>query len=118
MRLSIVNSWCTLRAACAAKPAELYTYSAATAVRVALLAAGFYVAAGVGTGPKADTTVAFTHADGARRHPHTPPLLGPDWLARWSRSSAKSPASLAPDARAAFERRIAEHPQFTAPPPA
>src|SRR5581483_7952077 len=33
------------------KAAELYTYSASTAVRAALLAAGFFVAQGIGTGP-------------------------------------------------------------------
>jgi len=38
---------------CQPKPVELYTYSAATAVRVALLTAEFFVAEGVGTGPKA-----------------------------------------------------------------
>ena len=52
---------------CGPKSAELYTYSSATAVRVALLTAGFFVAEGAGTGPKADTTLAFTqeHRRGA-----------------------------------------------------
>ncbi|MGZ8453455.1 MAG: MnmC family methyltransferase [Candidatus Binatia bacterium] len=49
-------------ARCLAKPAELYTYSAATAVRVALLNAGYWVAQGVGTGPKSETTIAFNRA--------------------------------------------------------
>ncbi|MGZ8426506.1 MAG: MnmC family methyltransferase [Candidatus Binatia bacterium] len=49
-------------ARCLAKPAELYTYSAATAVRVALLSARFWVAQGVGTGPKSETTIAFNRA--------------------------------------------------------
>ena len=52
-----------IAAHCAPKSAELYTYSAATAVRVALLTAGFYVAEGTGTGPKASTTAAFTRAE-------------------------------------------------------
>jgi queuine tRNA-ribosyltransferase len=43
-----------------AKPMALFTYSASTAVRAALLWAGFRVAEGVGTGPKATTTIAFT----------------------------------------------------------
>jgi queuine tRNA-ribosyltransferase len=98
--------------ACAPKPAELYTYSAATAARVALLSAGFFVGEGVGTGPKADTTIAFTRAGGAQAHPHAPRLLGEEWLARWRRSSSKAPASLSPEARADFERRIESHPQF------
>jgi queuine tRNA-ribosyltransferase len=97
---------------CATKPAELYTYSAATGVRVALLSAGFFVAEGVGTGPKAETTIAFTHADAASAHPRMPRLLGEEWLARWRRSSSKFPASLAPEARAEFERRIENHLQF------
>jgi queuine tRNA-ribosyltransferase len=99
--------------ACAAKPAELYTYSAATAVRVALLSAGFFVGEGVGTGPKAATTVAFTHRHAALGHPQPPRLLGPDWLARWRRSSSKVPATVPLDARWQFERRIEQHPQFT-----
>src|SRR5688572_21956195 len=49
--------------ACATKPVELYTYSAATAVRAALLSAGFFVGEGVGTGPKADTTIAFSRVE-------------------------------------------------------
>ena len=97
---------------CAPKSAALYTYSSATAVRVALLTAGFFVAEGVGTGPKADTTLAFTRADGAAQHPATPKLLGAEWLGRWRRSISKFPASLAESDRTAFERRIESHPQF------
>lgn len=98
--------------ACAPKPAELYTYSAATAVRVALLSAGYFVGEGVGTGPKADTTIAFTRSEGARAHPRAPRLLGEEWLARWRRSSSKVPASVPPEARVEFEKRIESHPQF------
>ncbi len=100
--------------ACAAKPAELYTYSAATSARVALLSAGFFVGAGVGTGPKAETTVAFTRGDGASNHPGSPRLLGPEWLTRWRRSSSKFPATLPAEAQPAFEACIDRHPQFTA----
>ena len=98
--------------ACAPKPAELYTYSAATAVRVALLSAGFFVGEGVGTGPKAATTIAFTRADGARAHPQAPRLLGEEWLVRWRRSSSKVPASVPAEGRLDFEQRIERHPQF------
>ena len=76
-------------ARCLTKPAELYTYSAATAVRVALLSAGFFVAYGVATGPKTETTIAFNRAEGATQHPMTPPLLDHKWLARWRRSERK-----------------------------
>lgn len=96
------------------RPAELYTYSAATAVRVALLTAGFHVAAGVGTGPKANTTAAFTHAASLATHPAAPSLLGTDWLARWRRSDSKFPASLPEAEKPAFTQRIEQHPQFSA----
>ncbi|MGH7930651.1 MAG: tRNA guanosine(34) transglycosylase Tgt, partial [Candidatus Binatia bacterium] len=61
---------------CLPKPAELYTYSASTAVRVSLLTAGFFVAEGAGTGPKSDATIAFTTAKGAGDHLLSPRLLG------------------------------------------
>lgn len=101
-----------IRAHCGPKAAELYTYSASTAVRVALLVAGFFVAEGVGTGPKSTTTIAFTRANGADTHPLAPPLLGQDWLARWRRSHAKFPASLTPDGRVHVAQRVESHPQF------
>ncbi len=91
---------------CANKPAELYTYSASTAVRVALLSAGFYVGRGIPMGPKEETTIAFSHRQGARE------LLGPEWLGRWSRSHVQFPPGLSDVERAAFERRITGHPQF------
>jgi queuine tRNA-ribosyltransferase len=101
-------------AQCAPKSAELYTYSAATSVRVSLLTAGFFVAAGVGTGPKADTTLAFSRADGASQHPRTPALLGAEWLGRWRRSISKFPTGLAVEEQAAFAARFEAHPQFAA----
>jgi queuine tRNA-ribosyltransferase len=107
-----IETFARLLGFCGLKPAELYTYSAATAVRVSLLRAGFFVAEGAGTGPKATTTIAFTHADGAARHPQRPPLLGEDWLARWRRSSSKVPASVPAEQHAEFEQGIEGHPQF------
>jgi queuine tRNA-ribosyltransferase len=97
---------------CTAKSTELYTYSAATAVRVALLAAGFFVAEGVGTGPKAATTIAFSRATGVEEHPHAPRLLGYQWLARWRRSHVQFPSTLSTEDRTHFARRIETHPQF------
>ena len=80
------------------KPVELFTYSSSTAVRSALLAAGFAVARGVGSGPKEETTIAFANL------PHsTHAVLGADWLARLERSSARDPE---------LERRVRAHPQF------
>jgi len=97
---------------CTPKSTELYTYSASTAVRAALLAAGFFVAEGIGTGPKSTTTVAFTHATGAAMHPHAPRLLDQHWLARWRRSDVKFPLTLSIEARTHFASHIENHPQF------
>ena len=91
------------------KPTELFTYSASTAVRVALLNAGFYVAIGEGTGVKKETIVALS--PGFAR-PCRYALLTKDWLEKWRRSSARSPEGLDAQARAEFEARIEGHPQF------
>jgi queuine tRNA-ribosyltransferase len=107
-----VETFGRIRARCGGKPAELYTYSAATAVRVALLAAGFFVGEGVGTGPKSSTTFACTHRTMPWAHPQGRGLLGADWLARWRRSTSKVPGSLSEAERGAFEKRIESHPQF------
>ena len=97
---------------CLPKSAEIYTYSASTAVRVSLLTAGFFVAEGVGTGPKSDTTIAFTRATGAQKHPLSPQLLGQEWLARWRRSGSKFPTTLSTEERPHFEKLIETHRQF------
>lgn len=81
------------------KSCDLYTYSTSTAVRAALLAAGFWVSPGVATGVKSETTCAHT----------TPPrhrLLGREFLERWSRSSAPFPHGLPQSARAYFEAKF------------
>jgi len=97
---------------CAPKATELYTYSASTAVRVALLSAGFFVAEGIGTGPKSATTIGFTRWTGARDHPLHPRLLGQQWLARWRRSHVKFPPTLTTGERDHVEHFIETHPQF------
>ncbi len=97
---------------CSPKSAELYTYSSSTAVRVALLAAGFFVAEGAGTGPKSTTTIAFTTREGASDHPLAPRLLGREWLERWRRSGARYPATLSHKAKSQFEKLIETHRQF------
>lgn len=97
---------------CAPKSAELYTYSAGTAVRAAMLGAGWSVGEGAGTGPKATTTLAFTRLDAAQHHPLQPALLGEPWLARWRRSDSQYPKNLPADARPAFAASIEQHPQF------
>jgi queuine tRNA-ribosyltransferase len=98
---------------CLPKSAELYTYSASTAVRAALLQTGFFVAQGVGTGPKSDTTIAFTSAKGAADHPLAPQLLGQEWLKRWRRSAAKFPENLSGEEKTRFETLIETHRQFS-----
>jgi queuine tRNA-ribosyltransferase len=98
----------------AGKSAELYTYSRSTAVRAALLSAGFIVGEGVASGPKPCTTIAFTETTAAAGHPLNPVLLGQDWLARWKRSHSKLPAGLSADEKAALEQRVEMHPQFSA----
>ena len=101
-----------LLAACADRSAELFTYTVSTASRAALLVAGFQVARGRSTGDKVETTIAFTpQALGeafAQRHE----LLGPDWLAKWRRSTARIPDWLAENEREDFERAVQSHPQF------
>ena len=98
---------------CLAKATELYTYSASTAVRVTLLNVGFFVAQGVGTGPKTETTIAFNRAESASQHPLTPPLLDQKWLARWRRSAAKFPGNIGKDKQVHFADRIEGHRQFS-----
>jgi queuine tRNA-ribosyltransferase len=100
---------------CHAKSAELYTYSASTSVRAALLYAGFFVAEGIGTGPKATTTIAFSRPRGAEEHPMKPRLLGKRWLERWNRSDSKFPLAMPGGDKAAFAHRIENHPQFALP---
>lgn len=95
------------------RPAALYTYSAATAVRVALLRAGWWVGEGLGTGPKATTTVAFSERAAREMHPApVPALLGASWLGRWRRSHARYPAGLGEAEQAGVDREIEGHPQF------
>lgn len=97
-----------LFAGCMGRPVELFTYSPSTAVRVAMLSAGFYVAQGRSTGEKEQTTIAFTPQ--AAPVPH--PLLDAAWLARWKRSAAQFPANFTDTERAALADRILHHPQF------
>jgi queuine tRNA-ribosyltransferase len=84
---------------CEGRPVEIFTYTVSTAARSALLSAGFWVARGVPTGPKNETTIGLTPE--ARRPGRE--LLGPEWLSRWERSSAP---------RGLNEARIRSHPQF------
>jgi queuine tRNA-ribosyltransferase len=96
---------------CSRKAAELYTYTYSTRVRAAMLAAGFYVAKGRGTGAKAETTIGLSRPAAAAPHNHE--LLGAEWLAKWRRSDAQIPfGSLADDA--SWFDAVFGHPQFSA----
>jgi queuine tRNA-ribosyltransferase len=98
-----------LASVCSQKPVELFTYTYSTSVRAAMLAAGFYVAKGRGTGPKAETTIGLSQHAANGPHPHE--LLGAEWLAKWRRSDAQAPfGSGAEDT--SWQDAVSEHPQF------
>ena len=92
---------------CQGRATRVYTYTASTAVRAAMLAAGWYVGAGVGSGPKKETTVAYSPLAAAELGASS--LLGHGWLERWSKSDARRPIGSTDDTL--FER-IRSHPQF------
>ena len=80
----------------------LFTYSASTATRVALLLAGWAVGVGDAIGDKAETTAAAVDGRDLARP------LGSRFLERLGRSQAPLPADAPPDAR----ERIANAAQF------
>ena len=98
-----------LAAVCGDKAVELYTYTYSTSVRAAMLAAGFYVAKGVGTGPKPETTIALSR--GAAATPHGRVLLGAEWLEKWRRSDARTPNG-AGGSEDRWREAVSAHPQF------
>ncbi len=93
---------------CRNHPVELFTYSASTSFRAALLSVGFFVGRGVGTGPKSETTLATN----TRRCDADYRLIDTEWLKRWSKSSAKYPFDLPLEDQSAFHERILRHPQW------
>jgi len=100
-----------LFAACGTGPSELFTYTCSTAIRAALLIAGFYVAKGRSTGPKTETTIALTPAAVLSHIGHE--LLPADWLTKWERSGAKFPAAIPLDQHSLLTETIRTHAQFT-----
>lgn len=99
-------------AACEEHDTELFTYSASTSVRAALLAAGFVVGRGAPTGTKPETTLAMTPVAARRAVARGRVLLGTDWLERWRRSHARVPSDVPADDHAVFTERIMGHAQF------
>ncbi|MGO8973993.1 MAG: tRNA guanosine(34) transglycosylase Tgt [Steroidobacteraceae bacterium] len=97
---------------CADKATELFTYSYSTSVRAAMLAAGFYVAKGRPTGPKAETTIALSPLAAIADHDHE--LLGSEWLGKWRRSDARAPFG-ADAGDSSWQEAISVHPQFRDP---
>lgn len=88
---------------------KFFTYSSSTKVRSALIAAGFYTGRGAGSGPKTDTTAAFT-APGII-NPEVK-LLGIQWLERFYRSSSKFTDDITDEMKPEIEKLIISHPQF------
>ncbi|AOP34065.1 tRNA-guanine(34) transglycosylase [Leptospira tipperaryensis] len=92
------------------KNTMLVTYSASTAVRSSLLYAGFWVGRGKGTGPKSETTVAYT------KRPQNPDefsqLLGAEWLGRRERSHARYRIEWNEEENKIWEESILSHSQF------
>lgn len=101
-----------LFAVCGGQNAELFTYTCSTAIRAALLEAGFHVARGRSTGEKAETTIAVTPSARQALPPDAYEWLAAPWLEKWARSGAQFPAEIGPEERPAFERAIRGHPQF------
>jgi queuine tRNA-ribosyltransferase len=89
------------------RPAELFTYTASTAIRSSLLAAGFEVARGVSSGPKEETTIALK-GPGFAAHAR----LGHDWLERRARSTARIAADVPAALHDEVDHAVAHHPQF------
>ncbi len=102
--------------ACGDKPAELFTYSTGTAVRSTFLLAGFFIARGVSTGPKDQTTIAITPAAAARERALPREMLSEEWISKWHRSSAPFPAEIPESEYPLWREKILNHPQFATQP--
>ncbi len=111
-RLWTLDAFERLRAACAGANTELFTYSASTAVRATMLAAGWYVATGRGIGVRAGTTIAINPAVVGEREAGQYELLGASWLGRRNRSGAKIPFWVHENEQTAFEAAVTGHWQF------
>jgi queuine tRNA-ribosyltransferase len=98
--------------ACRGRAVELFTYTCSTAIRAALLAAGFHVAKGCSTGAKRETTIALTPAVIGGHTPCPHELLPPEWLEKWTRSHVKFPSALPVEQHSVFEQVIRGHAQF------
>jgi queuine tRNA-ribosyltransferase len=107
-----VSSFERLLAACVDRDVELFTYTASTAARVAMLSAGFYVAKGRATDVKVESTIALTAASVSRGTGSRHELLGAAFLTRWKKSHVQVPVDVPADEREAFAAALEDHPQF------
>lgn len=88
------------------KMCALYNYTISTVMRARLLLAGFFVAHGEASLPKAETTAAYTQIP-----PHLTRTLGTEWMERLLRSGSQN--EISPSASWDFIlSKIASHPQF------
>ena len=94
---------------CSNRATELFTYTCSTAVRAAMLAAGFYVAKGCATGPKNETTIGLSRRAAVKKHDRE--LLGAEWLSRWQRSDAQAPLGTRTEDNS-WREAVMSHPQF------
>jgi queuine tRNA-ribosyltransferase len=108
-KLWSVASFRELLQTCNGRATELFTYTYSTAVRAAMLVAGFHVAKGCATGPKTETTIGLSPL--AARGNHRRELLGAAWLLRWSRSGAQTPFGVSGDDES-WRAAVTGHPQF------
>lgn len=99
-------------AECERHDTELFTYSASTVVRSAMLGAGFVVGRGAPTGRRPETTLAMTPAAARHATIRGRTLLGPEWLVQWRRSDARFPPDVPESARTALAERIETAAQF------
>ncbi|MFQ3577632.1 MAG: tRNA guanosine(34) transglycosylase Tgt [Verrucomicrobiia bacterium] len=90
------------------RPVVLCTYTCSTASRAGFLLAGFWVAKGVPTGDKEETSVVLTpeaaHASWQ--------WLSKPWLEKWARSTAPLPPGIEFLDQNDLARALQEHPQF------
>ena len=94
---------------CKGKNTRFITYTVSTRTRAALLAAGFSVCYGIGSGPKDETTLAFKSLEDVRAHPRP---LDERWLKRYERSSAKVDDNLSVEEKEDIHKKVVNHRQF------
>jgi queuine tRNA-ribosyltransferase len=84
---------------------ELFTYSSSSLVRARMIEAGFFVARGLSTGPKFETTIAASPEAYTRKKDERH-WLREEWLGRWLKSQVRIPGS-------EQDLKVQAHPQFS-----